>query len=50
MVESLPRDATWEDLMHKIYVRESIERGLSDSQAGRAQDVREVRSKYGLPE
>jgi hypothetical protein len=40
---------TWDDLMHEIYVRESIERGLADSKAGRTKDVREVRAKYGLP-
>jgi predicted transcriptional regulator len=36
--------------MHQIYVRETIERGLADSQAGRTMGVEEVRSKYGLPE
>lgn len=50
LVERMPRNATWEDLMHEIYVREAIERGLADSKAGRTQDVREVRAKYGLPE
>jgi len=50
MVDRLPDSATWDDLMHEIYVREAIERGLEDSRAGRARDVREVRVKYGLPE
>ena len=50
LVERMPRNATWEDLMHEIYVREAIERGLADSKAGRTRDVREVRAKYGLPE
>ena len=50
LVERMPRNATWEDLMHEIYVREAIDRGLADSEAGRARDVREVRVKYGLPE
>jgi len=50
LVERMPRNATWEDLMHEIYVREAIERGLADSNAGRTKDVREVRAKYGLPE
>ena len=36
--------------MHEIYVREAIERGLADSNAGRIKDVQEVRAKYGLPE
>ena len=50
LIERMPRNATWDDLMHEIYVREAIERGLADSRAGRTKDVREVRAKYGLPE
>ena len=48
LVDNLPEDSTWEDLMHEIYVRQSIESGLSDSKAGRTKDVNEVREKYGL--
>ena len=36
--------------MQQIYVRETIERGLADSNAGRTKDVKEVRAKYGLKE
>ena len=50
LVDRMPRNATWDDLMHEIYVREAIERGFADSKAGRTKDVREVRAKYGLPE
>ena len=50
LVDSLPESATWDDLMHEIYVRETIERGLADSWAGRTTEVKEVRVKYGLPE
>jgi len=50
LVDRMPSNATWEDLMHEIYVREVIERGLADSKAGRTKDVREVRAKYGLRE
>lgn len=50
LVERLPPDATWEDLMYEIYVREVIERGLDDSNRDRVRNVREVREKYGLPE
>ena len=50
LVERMHRNATWDDLMHEIYVREAIERGLADSRAGRTNDVRDVRAKYGLPE
>jgi hypothetical protein len=50
LVDLMPENATWDDLIHEIYVREVIEQGLADSKAGKTADVREVRAKYGLPE
>ena len=50
LVDRLPDRATWDDLMHEIFIHEVIERGLADSRAGRTKDVREVRAKYALPE
>ncbi|MBN1676291.1 MAG: hypothetical protein JXR37_34925 [Kiritimatiellae bacterium] len=35
LVDKMAADATWDDWIHEIYVREVIERGLADSQAGR---------------
>ena len=49
LIEDLPENATWDDLMYKIYVRQAIEAGLADSEAGRTMDVKEVRAKFGLP-
>jgi hypothetical protein len=48
LVDTLSPDATWDDLMYEIYVRKAIERGLSDSEAGRARPVEDIRVKYGL--
>ena len=48
LVEKLPEDATWDDLMYEIYVRQAIEAGLADSEAGRTLDVKDVRAKFGL--
>lgn len=39
LVDQLPDNATWDQLMHKIYVRQSIENGLADSRAGRTASV-----------
>ena len=50
IIDRMPPEATWDDLMREIYVRETIKRGLADSNAGRTKDVKEVRAKYGLPE
>lgn len=49
LVEQLPDNSTWDDLVHEIYVRQAIEAGLADSQAGRTTDVEHVRSSFGLP-
>ena len=43
LIENLPESATWDDLTYAIYVRQAIEAGLSDSEAGRVLDVNEVR-------
>lgn len=48
LVEDLPEGATWDDLMYRIYVRQKIEAGLRDSEAGRTVDVAEVRTRFGL--
>lgn len=50
LVDKMPDNSTWDDLIYKIYVREVIEDGLADSNAGRVKEVREIRKKYGLSE
>lgn len=37
--DDLPDDASWDDLMYRIYVRQAIEAGLADSEAGRTSRV-----------
>jgi predicted transcriptional regulator len=48
LVDNLPENATWDDLMYEIYIRQAIEAGLADSEAGRTLAVKEVRAKFGL--
>ena len=50
LIELLPDNSTWDDLMHEIYVRQTIEAGMADREAGRTVSVAEVRAKYGLPQ
>jgi len=50
LIDQLPADATWDDLMEQIYVRQAIENGLRDSEQGKLQTVQEIRQKYGLAE
>lgn len=49
LLANLPDDLTWDDLMHEIYVRQSVEAGLADSAAGKVLEVSEVRKRFGLP-
>ncbi|MCI0416347.1 hypothetical protein L0222_26535 [bacterium] len=48
IIEKLPEDSTWDDLMYEIYVRQAIEAGLEDSKAGCTLSVQAVRSQFGL--
>jgi predicted transcriptional regulator len=48
LVDQLPENSTWDDLMHEIYIRQAIERGLSDSEAGKTTSVEDVRDRFGL--
>ena len=45
--------AEWRDQSRsakEIYIRQVIERGLADSKAGKTENVRAVRERYGLTE
>ncbi|MEH1825197.1 MAG: hypothetical protein V7L22_07480 [Nostoc sp.] len=48
LIDKLPENLTWDDLMYEIYVRQAIEAGLTDSEAGKVVSVEEVRAKFGL--
>jgi hypothetical protein len=50
LLDKLPEQATWDDLMDRIYVRQAIEAGIKDSDAGEMVDVHEVRKRFGLKE
>ena len=49
LVERLPDTATWDDLMEDIYVRQAVERGLKDVEAGRTLTTDQLRTRLGLP-
>lgn len=48
LVRELPESASWDDLMHQIYVRQKIEAGLSDLRAGRKHSHASIRKEFGL--
>jgi len=49
LIDKLPENSTWDDLMDEIYVRQTIEAGLADSEVGKVTSVKQVRVKFGLP-
>lgn len=48
LLDKLPENVTWDDIMHELYVRQAIEAGLKDSMEGRTTPVEQVREKFGL--
>ena len=50
LADALPDDATWDDVMYRIYVHQAVDAGRRDSAEGRLVDVAEVRRQFGLSE
>jgi len=45
LLEALPDDASFEDIQYQIYVRQQVQRGLDDVQAGRVVSHEEVQKR-----
>ena len=50
LIDQLPDEAGWKDLIYEIVVRQEIEKGLEDSEAGRTTPVEEVMKEFGVDE
>ena len=50
LVDQLPDNATWQDLIYRAAVRADIEAGLQDSAAGRVTPVKDVLKEFGFAE
>ena len=48
LVEELPEQASWDDLMYEIYVRQKIEEGIKAEDEGRVLSHEEVRKRFRL--
>jgi hypothetical protein len=48
VIDQLPEDASWDDVMYAVYVRQVVEAGLADLDAGRKQPHAEVKARFGL--
>ncbi|WP_405236073.1 hypothetical protein [Lentisalinibacter orientalis] len=45
VIDNLPDDATWEDLMYRLCVRQKIEAGLKTADEGQTTPHEEIRSR-----
>jgi hypothetical protein len=48
LLENLPDDATWDDIVYELAARRSIELGLVDAEQGRVTDASTVRRELRL--
>jgi predicted transcriptional regulator len=48
LIESLPDDATWEDLTRLMLEQQLIEEGIADVEAGRVWTSDQIREKLGM--
>lgn len=48
LIQSLPDDATWEDLTRLILERQMVDEGIADLEAGRLWTSDEIREKLGM--
>ena len=45
LVEQLPEQASWDDIMYELYVKQKIEEGLADIEAGRTIPHEQVKNE-----
>ena len=48
LIDQLPDDASWDDVLYRIEVRRSIESGLRDLAAGRTYTTEALKRSLGL--
>jgi hypothetical protein len=50
LVDELPDDASWKDLIYRAAVRDDIEAGLADSEADRITPIDDLLEEFDLVE
>ena len=48
LVEALPEQASWDDLMYEIYVRQKIEDGIKAADEGRVLSHEEIKKRFSF--
>jgi predicted transcriptional regulator len=47
LVREMPENSSWDDLMHRIYVRQKIEAGLADIESGKVRTHASICREFG---
>ncbi len=50
LIDSLPSNSTWSDVMYEIYVRHEIEKGIEDLDAGHFKSHEDVKKLFHPPQ
>ncbi len=45
IIDRLPEQASWDDIMYELYVKQKIEEGLADIEAGRTIPHEQVKAE-----
>ena len=48
LIDQLPDNASWEDVVYRLELHAAIERGLADVEAGRLTSQADVERRYGM--
>jgi hypothetical protein len=48
LIEELPEEISWDDLMYRIYVRQKIENGLQAMQEGNVHSTEDLERKFHI--
>jgi len=50
VIDQLPDNATWDDVIYEMVLKKEIELGLADSEAERTTPVEDVMKEFGFDE
>ncbi len=48
LIDKLPEQATWDDVMYEFYIKKKIEIGLKAAEEGRVVSHKEVKKRFFL--
>lgn len=48
LIDHMPDEATWEEILYELYVKQKIEEGLADIEAGRTIPHEQVKAEFLL--